>query len=124
MDEGKIDFIEREVTKAELDMGNKGFDDYMAKFGNPPLNQKKYIVVIFDDANFIGFASGVTNDNGKCFYLSDLFFSEKYLRCCLGAKALKMLEKKIAGEGVLYVLTWTSIESLEFYEEQDYKPFF
>jgi GNAT superfamily N-acetyltransferase len=120
----KIKFIEREMTNSELNLMNKGFDDYLAKFGNPPLKQKRFTIVVIDKNKFIGSASGLTNDNQEWFFLTDLFISERYRNKGLGAKVLKKLENKIKKKGIKYIWTWTAeFEALEFYKKQGYKIF-
>ncbi len=124
MKQNNIKFIEREMTDSELKLMNKGFNKNMAKFNNPPLKQKRFTVVIMDDNNFIGCASGLTNDNKKWFYLTDLFVNEKYRMQGLGTKILKQLEDKIMKIGIKHIWTWTAeFEALHFYKKQGYKVF-
>ena len=124
MEPKKIKFIEREMTDSELKLMNRGFDQHMAKFNNPSLKQERFTIVITDNNNFIGCASGLTNDNKKWFYLTDLFINEKYRKQGLGSKILKQLEGKIAKIGIKHIWTWTAeFEASHFYKKQGYKIF-
>ncbi len=124
MESNNIKFIEREMTKSELKLMNQGFDQHMAKFNNLPLKKKRFTIVITDKNNFIGCASGLTNDNKEWFYLTDLFVNEKYRGQGLGAKILKQLENKVAKLGIKHIWTWTAgFEAPSFYKKQGYKIF-
>jgi len=123
MESNKIKFIKREMTKSEFESMKKGFDEYSSEFGNPPLNQKRYTVIVMDDDKFIGCATGLTNyDNW--FYLSDLFIDRKYRKQGLGSKTLQQLENKIVKAGFKHIWTWTAeFEAPNFYKKHGYKIF-
>ncbi|OGD67930.1 hypothetical protein A3F08_03540 [Candidatus Berkelbacteria bacterium RIFCSPHIGHO2_12_FULL_36_9] len=120
----KIRFIEREITDSEFKLMKKGFDQHSKKFGNPPLRQKRYSVVVLDNSKFVGCATGLINDNKEWLFLTDLFIEKKYRKRGLGKEVLKRLEKKAAKVGIKHIWTWTAgFEAPKFYIKQGYKIF-
>jgi GNAT superfamily N-acetyltransferase len=124
METKDIKFREREMTKSEYKLMMKGFNKHMAKFGNPPLKQKRFTIVVTHKNKYIGSASGLTNDNKEWFFLTDLFIDEKYRKQGLGAEVLRKLENKVAKKGIKHIWTWTSeFEAPKFYKKQGYNVF-
>ena len=118
-----MNFIDREITKEELQSIYDDFKKIEIQDGLPQAESKRYNVVVEECDMVIGFASGVTNYT-KWFYLSDLWVHEDYRRRGLGTKLLRMLENKIKSAGIEHVYTWTTgVINPKFYESQGYRIF-
>lgn len=117
-------FIERDMTTAELVQMNADFDRHATQYGNPPVPSQRYGFVLLDGDAFIGCASGLTNDNDEWFYLTDLFIEETYRGRRLGAKILRTLENRLFENGAKHIWTWTAgYETPGFYKKQGYSIF-
>jgi len=112
----------RDITKQELADIYADFKKIEQLDGVPDLPQVRHQFVAEEAGQVIGFASGLTNH--KWFCLTDLWVHEDFRRQGLGAKLLRMLEKKIQAIGIEHVYLWTSgfINPL-FYENQGYRVF-
>jgi GNAT superfamily N-acetyltransferase len=120
----QIKFLEREMTPAEYAREQAGFDEHAAEFGNPPYTAERYTLVVVEGDRFIGCASGLNNDNGSWFYLTDLFVEKPYRRKGLGAETLARMERKAASLGFQHIWTWTAgYEAPSFYKKQGYEVF-
>ena len=116
-------FIDREITKEELKSIYDDFKDIEIQDGLPQIESIRYNVVVEENNNVIGFASGLTNYT-KWFYLSDLWVHKDYRRQGIGAKSLRMLEDKIRSAGIKHIYTWTTgFINPKFYESQGYTIF-
>ena len=116
--------VEREMTNAEVDRMKAGFAEHSAAHGNPPNPSVRYGFVALTEEKFAGCSSGLTNDNGRWFYLSDLFVEEPLRRQGYGAALLRKLEQKVASLGAQRIWTWTAgFEAPVFYKKQGYEVF-
>ena len=59
----RIQFVEREMTRAELARENAGFDEHTREQGNPLQTSQRHTVVALDGQTFIGCASGLAYKN-------------------------------------------------------------
>jgi len=123
-DMSAIVIVEREITKAELDRMHAGFDEHATEHGNPPHTPLRVGFVAIAGETFVGCASGLINDNGRWFYLTDLFVEKPFRRQDLGTQLLHKLEAKVALLGVERIWTWTAgYEAPGFYRKQGYEVF-
>ncbi len=119
-----IQFIDRDMTSAELAQMNAGFDQHGLEFGVPPTVPLRMTVVAQDSEKFIGCASGLANDSYRWFYLTDLFVEKTYRRQGIGAALLGRLESQAAVIGAHHIWTWTAgYEAPDFYKKQGYTAF-
>jgi GNAT superfamily N-acetyltransferase len=117
-----IDIVEREMTQAEFDRMNAGFDEHGTEFGNPPVPQLRYGFVATDAGTFVGCATGITDGNGTWFYLTDLFVEKPFRGRGLGSALLRALECRVAALGVRRIWTWTAgYGAPGFYAKQGYQ---
>ena len=117
-----IDFVERDLTKDELEIVHAGFDRHQLQHGNIISPRTRLGFVLIDDNRFVGCASGL-RDN-KWYYLSDLWLEEEYRSKGFGAKLLDLWEKRVEAEGVKNIFTWTAgFQAPRFYEKQGYSVF-
>jgi len=125
MKEGEFKFENREMTNSEYKKMMRGFNTHSREFGNEPFKQKRISVIISKDGEFIGSASGLTNENKKWFFITDLFVDKKFRKYGLGVEVLKRLENRAKNVGVKQIWTWTAgYEAPGFYKKQGYKIFY
>ncbi len=118
-----INFLERDMTASEFAQMKAGFDSHDIEHGNPTEASERYGFVVMDGETFVGCASGLTEQNHKWFYLSDLFIEKAYRGRGLGAAILAKLEQKVAALGLTHIWTWTVYEAPAFYKKQGYEVF-
>jgi GNAT superfamily N-acetyltransferase len=118
-----IHFLERDMTDSEFSQMKTGFDIQDIEYGNPVESSERYGFVVMDGKIFVGCASGLTDQNRKWFFLTDLFIEKTYRGQGLGAEILSKLEQKVASLGLRHIWTWTVYEASEFYKKQGYEVF-
>jgi len=119
-----INFREREMTVPDFRKMKVGFDQQSLEYGNPAGASERYGFVVMDGERFIGCASGLTDENNKWFFLSDLFIEQEYRGRGLGAAVLEKLENRVAALGLKHIWTWTAgYEAPGFYKKQGYVVF-
>ncbi|MBI1326319.1 MAG: GNAT family N-acetyltransferase [Alphaproteobacteria bacterium] len=117
-----IKLLEREITKAELDIMDQDFLNLGMKYNAHEGDPKRFSFVAELDGKAIGLVSGLTYYSW-CF-LSDLWLEEPYRKMGLGARLLSMFEERIAGAGTKKIYTWTAgYEAPGFYKKQGYVVF-
>jgi GNAT superfamily N-acetyltransferase len=124
----EISIVEREMTPAELERMNAGFDENTTDNGVAIQSSERMGFVALDGDDFIGCVSGLAYKNGDVysgwFYLTDLFVEKAYREQGLGVKLLKALENKILAYGIDKIWTWTAgYEGPGFYNKQGYTVF-
>ena len=119
-----IVIVEREITKEELDRMHAGFDEHSMEHGNPPHQSVRHGFVALASETFVGCSSGLTNNNGRWFYLTDLFVEKPFRKLGVGTAILRRLEQKAESLGVQRIWTWTAgYEAPGFYRKQGYEVF-
>jgi GNAT superfamily N-acetyltransferase len=123
-----ICIVEREMTAAELDLMNTGFNAHSIENGNPIETSERHGFVAIDGSHFIGCSSGLATKSGYSyngwFYLTDLYVEKLYRRNGYGKALLGKLEDKIRGLGIRNIWTWTAgYEAPAFYKKQGYDIF-
>jgi len=123
-----ITIVEREMTTAELDLMNAGFNANSLDNGNPIETSERHGFVAIDGSQFIGCSSGLATKNGDAyngwFYLTDLYVEKYYRRKGHGKTLLGRLEDKIRRLGIRNIWTWTAgYEAPGFYQKQGYDVF-
>jgi ribosomal protein S18 acetylase RimI-like enzyme len=123
-----IEIVERDMTLAELERMNMGFDENAIDNGVVPQGDQRFGYVAMDGEKFIGCISCLACKNGDQFngwcYLTDLFVEKEYRLQGIGAKLLQRLEKKLVQHGITQAWTWTAgYEAPKFYKKQGYEIF-
>src|SRR4051812_27239946 len=95
-----IAIINREMSEAEFYRMNAGFDEHAIEHGNPVHTSKRFTFVAMDRDLFVGFASGLINNNGQWLLLTYLFVEQVYRRQGVGSVVLAKLEEKAKSNGV------------------------
>ena len=117
-----IDILEREMTDAEYARELEGFREHALEYGVPDLPETRLGFVALDGAAFIGSVSGL--QDGKWFYITDLWLEKPYRKQGYGAALLRKLEEKAKQQGVKHIWTWTAgYEAAPFYQKQGYAIF-
>lgn len=123
-----IAVIERDMTSAELERMNAGFDENTVDNAVAIQTSDRIGFVAMDGERFIGCASGLAHKNGSefsgWFYLTDLFVEKEYRRRGIGAALLGSLEERLRTRRIHRIWTWTAgYEAPGFYERQGYSAF-
>lgn len=107
-----IRFVEREMTQAEFERMNAGFDQHTIEQNNPIQTSERYGFVVTDADLFVGCASGLAYKNGAkfnpWFYLSDLFIEKNYRGQGFGSTLLSKLEARVAALGIEHISSRTT----------------
>ena len=124
----KINIVNRELTSAELEQMNAGFDQLSIEEGVEIESSDRFSFVALNDDNFIGCSSGLANKNGASysgwFFLTDLFVEKAYRSQGVGGELLKAIEDQIASLGIRNIWLWTSgAKTLKFYRRHGYAKF-
>jgi len=113
---------DRDISKTELQNIYDDFKKIEREDGVPDAPQIRHQFIAEDDGGIMGFASGLTNH--KWFNLTDMWVREDCRRRGLGARLLKMLERRVFDLGIRHIYTWTAgFHSPQFYEAQGYRVF-
>jgi GNAT superfamily N-acetyltransferase len=117
-----VDIVEREMTTAEFERMNKGFEEHALEFGVDEPPTIRYGYVALDSKTFIGCVSGL--QYRQWFYITDLWLEKAYRKQGLGVKLLHNIETKAKSEGVKHIWTWTAgYEAAPFYQKYGYEIF-
>jgi GNAT superfamily N-acetyltransferase len=123
-----INVVARDITPAEHDWLNAGFDEQAIEQGVQIQRSDRFGVVALDDERLIGVASGLAYRNGDryngWFNLTDLFVEKHYRRQGIGRRLLLSLEQIVAAVGVARIHTWTAAhEAPSFYAKMGFVVF-
>jgi len=119
-----IDYVERDLTEAELALVNAGFIAHADEFGNPATPSLRHGVVALDANRFVGCATGLAHDSRRWFYLTDLYVEKPYRGRGIGSALLSTLERRVVALGSERIWTWTAgFEAPAFYKKQGYDVF-
>ncbi|MFK7809359.1 MAG: GNAT family N-acetyltransferase [Saprospiraceae bacterium] len=124
----KINIINREMTSAEVELMNAGFDKLSIEEGVALESSERFSFVALIGDKFIGCSSGLAYKNGKnysgWFLLTDLFVEKEYRSEGLGTRLLESIEEQVALLGVKHIWLWTSGDkALRFYSRHGYIKF-
>lgn len=124
----EINIINREMTSAEIERMDGGFEELSLEEGVAIESSDRFNFVAVKGSTFIGAASGLAYKNGGkysgWFLLTDLFVEKAYRSQGLGAELLKSIEEQAVSVGVKHIWLWTSGEkALKFYQRQAYQEF-
>jgi GNAT superfamily N-acetyltransferase len=123
-----INIVARDITPAEHDWLNAGFDEQAIEHGVQIQRSDRFGVVALDDERLIGVASGLAYRNGDrysgWFNLTDLFVEKYHRRQGIGRRLLLSLEQIVAAVDVSRIYTWTAAyEAPSFYTKMGYLVF-
>ena len=117
-----MQFIERDLTEAELGRVHAGFDEHRLEHGNATSPRTRHGFVLIDRGAFVGCATGL-RDN-KWYYLSDLWVEKEHRSKGYGKEMLRLWEGRLVSEGVKNIYTWTAgFQAPAFYRKQGYVVF-
>ena len=117
--EKKMQIIERDISKEELEHMRLGFIEHQKEYNIPVITQQRYGFVAINNDTFIGCISGLIDNNW--FHITDLWLEKSYRRQGIGSILIKKLEEKITSLGIRYIYVWSvSYDGFEFYKKQGY----
>ena len=117
-----MQFIERDLTDAELSRVHAGFDAHRIEHGIAMSPRTRHGSVLIDRNAFVGCATGL-RDN-KWSYLSDPWVERGCRHKGHGKELLRLWEERLISEGVKDVYTWTAgFQAPDVYLKQGYVVF-
>ena len=124
----QINILEREMTSAEYERMQKGFDEHTLENDVAIQQADRFGFVASHSNRFIGCSSGLAYKNDQMysgwFYLTDLFIEKAFRTQGLGSVLLNALEHKLVGLGITKIWTWTAgYEAVGFYHKLGYVTF-
>jgi len=119
-----IDYIERDLTDAELALVNAGFAAHANELANPATPSIRYGLVALDAGQFVGCATGLAHDSRRWFYVTDLYVEKPYRGRGIGSALLAALERGVVALGGERIWAWTAaFEAPAFYQKHGYVIF-
>ena len=124
----KINFIERDLTKEELESIWEGFKENEILHTQVHQTSDRIGFVAVDEDVVIGCSTGLAYKNGESyngwFYLTDLYMDKNYRGQGHGKTILLKLEEKLTTLGITQIYTWTAgFEAPKFYMKLGYEQF-
>ena len=117
-----IKYISRDLLTDERRRILADYDQIMINAGIPLRGIKQYSLVVEEDGQLIGHASGLVDH--RWLMLSDLWVDASHRQCGFGSRLLKTLEDMVRAEGVEHVYLWTyGPANTRFYAKNGYHEF-